>query len=158
MSVSLRAAVPGDRPFLERVYASTREDELRLVPWSDEEKRAFVRQQFTFQDLHYRQEYTDAAFLVIEWDGRPVGRLYLDHRADEVRVVDIAVLPEWRGRGIGTALLQDVLREAARSGASVSIHVERGNGARRLYERLGFRPVDDNGVYVLMRAEPTARS
>ena len=59
--------------------------------------------------------------------------------------MDIALLPEYRGRGIGTALLEELLVEADATGRRVTIHVERFNPARRLYERLGFVEAGDPG-------------
>jgi predicted GNAT family acetyltransferase len=92
---------------------------------------------------------------VIVVDGQPVGRLYVARWAEEIRVVDIAVLPEYRNRGIGSALLRDLMAEAAAAGKPLSIHVERFNPAVRLYARLGFAPAGDAGVYLLMRWSAT---
>ena len=152
MAHRLRPAGPDDRDFLLRVYASTREEELRLVDWSDEQKAAFVEQQFEAQDAYYREHYHPATFDVIEDGGEPIGRLYVARWEDEIRIMDIALLPEHRGHGIGTALLRALLDEAAEAGQRLSIHVELNNPARRLYERLGFAPVEERGVYVLMEA------
>jgi ribosomal protein S18 acetylase RimI-like enzyme len=150
----LRPARAEDRDLLLRVYASTREEELRLVDWSDEQKDAFLRMQFEAQDAYYREHYDPATFDVIEVDGEPAGRLYVARWEDEIRIIDIALLPDYRGRGIGTALLRALLDEAAEAGKRLSIHVELNNPARRLYERLGFAPVEERGVYVLMEAAP----
>jgi ribosomal protein S18 acetylase RimI-like enzyme len=150
----LRPTEPGDRAFLLQVYASTREEELRLVDWSAEQKAAFVYMQFEAQDSDYRSNYADASFDVIEVDGEPAGRLYVDRRGDEIRIIDITLLPELRGRGIGTALLRELLDEGARVGKRVSIHVERNNPALRFYERLGFVQVEDRGIYLLLEAAP----
>jgi ribosomal protein S18 acetylase RimI-like enzyme len=152
-TVTLRPAGPADEPFLLAVYASTRADELTLVEWSDAEKDAFVLQQFTAQTAHYR-EYENATFDVIEVDGEPAGRLYVARWEHELRIMDVALLPERRGAGVATLLLGELLAEAAEAGKKVSIHVEVGNPARRLYERLGFAPVEERGVYVLMEATP----
>ena len=127
-----------------------------MVPWDEPTKQAFLAQQFDAQDSHYRRHYPDASFQVIEVDGEPAGRLYLDRRDDEMRIIDIALLPRFRGRGIGAALLRELIDEAAAAGRRVSIHVERENRARTLYERLGFTVVaDDGGVYVLMERPPS---
>lgn len=152
--ITLRPAGPSDRDFLLHVYASTREEELRPVDWSAEQKSAFVRMQFEAQDTDYRRNYAAASFDVIEVESEPAGRLYADRRCDEIRIVDITLLPEHRGRGIGTALIRGLLQEAAESGKRLSIHVEKHNPARRLYERLGFREVAEHGVYLLMEAMP----
>ena len=150
----LRPVTTDDRDFLLRVYASTRDEELRLVDWSDEQKAAFVEQQFEAQDAYYREHYHPATFDVIEDAGAPVGRLYVARWEDEIRIMDITLLPEHRGRGIGTALLRALLGEAAEAGKRLSIHVELNNPARGLYERLGFAPVEERGVYVLMETAP----
>jgi ribosomal protein S18 acetylase RimI-like enzyme len=148
----LRPAAPGDRACLLQVYASTREEELRLVDWSADQKAAFVQQQFEAQDAYYREHYHPATFDVIEVDGASAGRLYVARWEDEIRIIDIALLPEHRGRGIGTALLRELLAEGARAGKRLSIHVELHNPARRLYERLGFVPVEERGLYLLLEA------
>ncbi len=111
--------------------------------------------QFEAQTHHYDEHYSDAEFLMIEREGRPVGRLYLHRRDDEIRIVDIALLPEERRGGIGGRLLQQVLDEAAETGRMVRIHVEQNNPAMSLYNRLGFRKIDDLGVYHLMEWKPT---
>lgn len=154
MAHRLRTAGAGDRDFLLQVYASTREEELRLVDWSAEQKAAFVRQQFEVQDAYYRENYDPVTFDVIEVDGAPAGRLYVARWDEEIRIIDIALLPEHRGQGIGTELLGALLDEAAEAGKRLSIHVELNNPARRLYERLGFAPVEERGVYLLMEAAP----
>ena len=156
-AVELRPIRDEDLPFLLRVYAATREEELAPVPWTRAEKDAFLASQFALQHQYYQQHYTDAAFQLILAGGEPVGRLYLARWEDEHRIVDIAVVPEHRNRGIGSSLLADVLAEADAAGKPVSIHVELQNPARRLYDRLGFRPVEERGVYVLMRRPPAPR-
>src|SRR5215211_5883167 len=115
---------------------------------------AFLRRQFEAQDAHYREHYDGASFDVIEVDGEPAGRLYVARWEDEIRIMDIALLPEQRGAGIGTRLLRDLLDEGRRTGKRVSIHVEKHNRALRLYERLGFAPVADRGVYLLLERPP----
>lgn len=156
-AVALRPIGPGDEPFLCRVYASTREEELRPVPWTAAQKAAFLRQQFQAQHAYYQERYTGTRFDVILRDGEPIGRLYVARWDDEIRIVDIALLPEHRGGGIGTAILRSLLAEAAAAGKPVRIHVERQNPARRLYERLGFVPIADKGVYYLMEWTPGDR-
>lgn len=141
---------PEDEDFLCQVYASTREEELRLTNWTDAQKAAFCRMQFRAQSTDYRANYPDAQNSIIERDGVPVGRLIVDRRAEQIRITDIAILPEARGQGIGTKFLRELMAEAAGAGKPLSIHVEKFNPALRLYERLGFRPCEDKGVYLLM--------
>ncbi|AKU91977.1 GNAT family N-acetyltransferase [Vulgatibacter incomptus] len=147
---SLRPVGPGDEPFLLAVYASTREEELRPVPWSDAEKEAFVRFQFEAQHKQYREHCADARFDVICVGDRPVGRLYVHRSAEEIRIIDIALLTAERGRGIGSALLERFLAESRETGVPVRIHVEKHNPAMRLYTRLGFVPIADRGVYLFL--------
>lgn len=149
-AVRLRPLSDADMPFLERVYASTRMEELAATGWNDEQKAEFCRMQFNAQHAHYQKHYSSAAFSVIERCGEPVGRLYVDRWTREIRIVDIAILPEYRGSGIGTQLLKELQREAQEAAKCLSIHVERFNPALRLYERLGFRVKEDKGVYLLM--------
>jgi ribosomal protein S18 acetylase RimI-like enzyme len=150
----LRPVGDSDDRFLRRVYASVREDELAQVPWEEADKAVFLRQQFDAQDAYYREHYEGATYDVIEVDGEPAGRLYVARWEDEIRIMDIGLLPEHRGAGIGTRLLRDLLDEGRRAGKRVSIHVEKHNRALRLYERLGFATVADRGVYLLLEATP----
>jgi ribosomal protein S18 acetylase RimI-like enzyme len=155
-SLRLRPITAEDDSFLARVYASSRTDELAITGWSDELKAEFCRRQFDAQSEYYAANYTGAAFQIIERDGWPVGRLYVARWEKEIRIVDITVLPEFRGSGIGTKLLRDLQKEARGAGKSLTIHVERFNRALGLYERLGFKQVEDKGVYLLMRWEERA--
>src|SRR3954464_8480475 len=100
--VTLRAASNADRDFLCSVYASTRVHELALTDWSDSQKEQFCRMQFDAQDTYYRAHYPTARYLVIECSGRTAGRLYLDHWENEIRIMDITLLPAFRGLGLGT--------------------------------------------------------
>ena len=115
---------------------------------------AFLNQQFDLQRHHYQTHYDDAQFSVIEVDGTPVGRLYLWRGSRDHRIVDISLLPEWSGKGIGGAILDSVRNEAAAARRSVSIHVEQFNPARRLYDRKGFREISEDGPYWLMKWSP----
>ena len=153
-----RAATEDDADFLRRVYASTRADELDRVDWPPAQKLAFVEMQFRAQQAHYGRHFPDMDRLIVSAGGTDAGRLYLDRRPTEHAVVDIAVLPEHRGRGLGSILLADILDEAGAAGRSVAIHVEKFNPAMRLYRRLGFETVADKGVYDLMRWVPQANT
>ena len=149
--IALRPCVAGDVVFLRRVYHSTRDGEMRMLPWSDADKTAFLDMQFEAQKKHYEGAYPDCAFQVIEIDGAAAGRLYVDRTRDDINVLDIALLAPFRGGGIGTKLLEAILEEARSSLRTVTLHVEQYNPARRLYERLGFRSLGSNGVYERMR-------
>jgi len=147
--VSLRTATDDDRAFLVALYGTTRAD-LALLPLDDAQRQALVQMQFRAQDLHYRQANPDASFDVVEVGGRPIGRLYVDRHADDIRIIDISLLPQHRNAGIGTALVRAVQDEAAVSGRTVSLHVAMDNPAAGLYERLGFLLAADLGVYRLL--------
>ena len=149
--LTFRAITDADLPFLARLYASTRAQELAVTDWSDAQKTAFLQSQFDAQHAHYSKHYQGTDFLVIERDGAAIGRLYLARWSAEHRIVDIAFLPQHCGRGLGTALLSDLLDEAARAGKAVTIHVEKFNPAMTLYRRLGFVAAHEEGAYDLMR-------
>jgi len=151
---SLRPVEAPDRELLFQVYASTRELELSAIDWPVEAKELFLRQQFEAQDAHYRTHYRNTSYDVVLLDGIPVGRLYVARWRDEIRIVDIALLPAARGQGIGATLISRLVAEAETSGRKVSIHVERENPALRLYERLGFRLAEDKGVYLFLERTP----
>jgi ribosomal protein S18 acetylase RimI-like enzyme len=153
--LSFRPICEGDMDFLSRLYASTRAEELAAVAWRKEQKDAFLDDQFQAQHRYYHQQFGQAAFLVVEQQGRPIGRVYLDRRADELRLVDIALMPESRGQGIGTTLLREVLEECRERGLPTRIHVEKNNPAMSLYRRLGFESIEDQGVYELMEWRPS---
>ena len=157
-AVALRPATAADVEFQARLYASTREAELEPVPWTAEQKAGFLAQQFAAQSAHYAKHYADASFDIVLVEGRPAGRLIVYRGEHDIRIVDVALLPEHRGRGIGTALLRPILDEASESGRKVSIHVERFNPAQRLYRRLGFEAAGDEGVYLLMERPPPVRA
>ena len=155
-SISFRPETPEDHDFLLGLYASTRAAEMAVVPWTDQEKDSFVRMQFFAQSKHYKESY-DADWLIVLREGQPIGRLYLHQLEGDLRIVDITLLPEQRGQGLGRMLLEELMEKAGAKGDKVSIHVENFNPALRLYERLGFREVSTYGVYYLMEWLPPAR-
>lgn len=151
---ALRMIRAEDRDFLFRIYASTRLEELALTHWDEAQKQAFLVQQFEAQDHHYRTHYPGARLDLIVLDDEPIGRLYVARWKEEIRIMDIALLPEYRDQGVGGSLLRDLLAEAAATDRRLTIHVERYNPALRLYRRLGFEPVGETGVYLLLAVEP----
>jgi ribosomal protein S18 acetylase RimI-like enzyme len=151
LHLTFRPATDADLPLLARVYASTRAEELAPLPLSDAQKAAFLEAQFQLQHAHYRKYYPQADWLVIARGATDIGRLYIERWPTQHRIIDIALLPEYRGAGAGEALLRDLMDEAASVGKAVSIHVEKQNPAMRLYRRLGFVTEEDKGVYDLMR-------
>ncbi len=153
-SIGFRPITAADLGFLERLYRSTREDELATTPWSEEEKASFIAFQFNAQHQYYQEQFAAADYLLVVDGEQPIGRVYLDRREDELRLIDIALIPDRRRGGLGTRLLEDLLDEARARDLPVRIHVEQFNPAMRLYRRLGFEPVEDQGVYQLMEWRP----
>lgn len=154
--VELRPATDADRPFLAAVYASTREQELAAVPFTPEQRQAFLDHQFAAQSHHYAEHYRDASYDVIEVDGMPAGRLIVGRWPRELRIVDVALLPDFRGRGVGTRLLTPLLAEADARDVPTTIHVEQQNPAQRLYRRLGFLPMEEVGPYRRFERPPAS--
>ena len=151
---TLRPAGPADEALLFQLYASTREEELQLTGWDDAQREAFCRQQFDAQHRWYHEQYTDATFDVVSDGDKEVGRLYVARWPAEIRIVDITLLPEHRGRGLGTAILTDLIAEADAARLAVTAHVERFNPARGLYYRLGFRQKSETELHLLLSRPP----
>ena len=149
-SVRLRPALAIDRELLLSIYASTRAEELAQTAWTAEERTAFIRTQFDAQDRYQRTRFPNAAHSMILLDGQSVGRICVDRPGQEIRVVDIALLIHARGRGIATELVGDLVAEADEAGIPVRLHADADGRARALYERLGFRRIDDVGDRVLL--------
>ncbi len=150
--LTFRRIADADLPFLARVYASTRAEELAVVTtMTHRQKAEFLAAQFHLQHAHYQKYYPAADWLVTMREGEDAGRLYIERWPSQHRIIDIAFLPQHRGRGSGEALLRDLMDEAAAVAKDVSIHVEKHNPAMRLYLRLGFVTEEDKGVYDLMR-------
>jgi ribosomal protein S18 acetylase RimI-like enzyme len=152
--ITRRPITEDDMDFLQRLYASTREEELALTDWDQAQKEAFVRMQFAAQHSYYTEQFPLAAYELMVLDGEPIGRLYVDRRPDEIRVLDIALLPQYRNKGIGTRSMREIMDEAAAAGLAVRIHVEQYSPALRFYQRLDFRTVSEHGIHYLMEWLP----
>ncbi len=155
--VTLRPASDDDEPFLRRLYASARAEEFAALGLAPPALDDLLAMQYEAQDRGYRSQYPGATCEVVIVDGEPAGRLYVDRAPDAVHVVDIALLPEYRGHGIGTHLLRGLLREGVATGRPVTLSAARTNPALALYERLGLRVVDGDDVYVQLRCPATVR-
>jgi ribosomal protein S18 acetylase RimI-like enzyme len=154
MTITLRDEQPEDDLFLLQVYGSTRAYEMAMVPWTDEQKAAFVTQQFQAQRSYYRERKPDAQYQVILEDDERVGRLYVDREDAPIHIMDITVLPQYRKRGIGTYLMKKILEEATVSRRRVEIYVETFTGFVAFFEALGFTRKAEEGINYLMEWTP----
>jgi ribosomal protein S18 acetylase RimI-like enzyme len=145
-AVALRPASAADEPFLRRVFACDRASQFAPLGLDGPALDALLAMQFTAQDRAYRAQFPDAAFDVVLVDGRPAGRLYVARGTDVIHVIDITLLPEFRGQGAGTRLLEGLMEEARDAGTVVALSVVRGNPAVRLYQRLGFELRDEDEI------------
>lgn len=153
-NITLRPVVTDDREFLIQVYASTRADEMAMVPWTDEQRAMFVVSQFNAQLAHYDKTYPTANHDIILSNDRPVGRLYVARLKEEIRIADITVLPNERNAGIGTYLLKQLLEESERENKVTQIYVEDYNRSLSLFKRLGFTVGEQQGFHLLMQWSP----
>ena len=153
--VRLRPVRPEDEPFLYALYSSTRKEEIAAFGWNEAQQQVFLDLQFRGQQRHFQAQALEVDYRVIEQDGSPVGQLVVIRSEREIRLADISLLPEYRGGGIGTALIKDLFAEAKEARKPVTLHVEKLNRAARLYERLGFATTGDTGLHFKMewRAE-----
>lgn len=154
LGISYREASESDSLFMAAVYNSTREEELAQTGWPDEIKAQFLAHQFNAQHVDYQRNFPQAEWLVVERGGEGVGRLYIVDLDDHILIIDIAILPDYRSLGIGSAIFADVMDEARGAAKPIRIHVEKNNPARRLYDRLGFAFYRDDGVYDLLEWRP----
>jgi GNAT superfamily N-acetyltransferase len=154
--LKLRPVTPDDDPFLLAVYARTRWEELAQVEWQAGQQEAFVTWQFVMQRREYDARFPDAEYDVIEIDGKPAGRIWIGRSEDEIRLLDIALLPEFQNRGAGTVLINRLIDEAKATGKRLRHMVfVLNNDADRFYERLGFVEIENMGGYKHMEWRPS---
>jgi ribosomal protein S18 acetylase RimI-like enzyme len=156
MDISLRDASGADEDFLFALYASTRERELALLDWSEDERAAFLRMQFNAQRTHYLKSYPDARHQIILRGGEAAGRIWVERNDEEIRLLDIALLPAHRGHGVGSALIRGLIREATQAAKPLRHSVEKNNpDAKRLYDRLGFKVVGEIPTHYFLEHQTT---
>lgn len=152
--LQFKAISEEDMAFLLHVYTTTRWQEVLQAPWNDEQRHAFLKQQFQAQHSHYQSHYSTAEFLLVIKDNQNIGRLYLDRNAKTICIIDIAFLPEHKYQGYGTKILKNIIQEAQQENKKIDIHVESINPAYQWYFKLGFQQVEDKGVYQFMQWKP----
>lgn len=151
----LRPHTDADIPFMKALYRGTREAELRLMPLTPAQTEVFIEQQFQSQLAHYTGNYGNDHLDIVEVDGQPVGRLFVDYRNHEIRIIDITLAPAFRGQRLGEFLLSHIITESRNRMLPITIHVEHNNPARRLYERMGFQLKDKGSlIYLMMERLP----
>jgi ribosomal protein S18 acetylase RimI-like enzyme len=150
MLVSLRPATPQDEEFLGELYSSSRREELASWGWDAAQRDAFLTLQFNAQQAHFKTRYPDADHSIVLVDGRAMGRMVVVRMEQEIRIADIALLPECRNAGIGTSLISNLHLEGTASGRPIRLHVSKTNRAQELYARLGFAKVGDTGTHFVM--------
>ena len=148
--ITTRNVCPEDGPFLLRLFVESRRDEFTSLGWPEEQLEPFLRLQYQLQQRSYLTQYPRAKHQIIVWKDRPVGQMLTACLQDEWRLIDISVLPENRGQGIGTSVLRELQNQAFQAEKPLRLNVIHHNTARRLYERLGFRLVADLNPYVAM--------
>lgn len=139
-----------DLEFLYKVYSSTRAEEMAMTGWNEQQVEEFLHMQFNLQHKQYMQNYKKADFDIIHYHTMPVGRLYVDRRQDDIRIVDIALLTEYRRQKIGSKIMKELMAEADEKNVTLSLHVEHNNPAMGLYENLGFEKKELVGIYFFM--------
>jgi ribosomal protein S18 acetylase RimI-like enzyme len=144
------ARLPADGEFLLSVYAATRRPELSVLGWSEEQVDAFIQTQYDAQTRHYRNVHPRASHSVVTVAGEPAGRLIVERSDEEIRIVDIALLPQFRRAGVGGELVRRLLEEADAGGLPVRCHVVQDNDARVFWERMGLAAQGVDGMHVAM--------
>jgi len=146
---------PDDEAFLFALYGSTRAEEMTLVPWTVEQQQMFIAMQFSAQQEHYKKKYPSAQHHIIIFEGRPVGRLYVARLEQEIRIVDILLVPAERNAGIGSHLLTQLVDEGRHSGKPVRIYVENNSPSLTLFRRLGFEALEQHGIHLMLQFSQT---
>jgi GNAT superfamily N-acetyltransferase len=155
--VALRAVRREDEDFLLQVYAASRADEMALVDWDEAQKDAFLRSQFEAQSAQYRERFPDGEYSVILYKERPVGRFWIGRTPEQIRLLDIAILPEFQNKGVGAVLLKSLVDESEAACVPLRHMVFKMNiDALRFYARFGFKPIEDVGAYIHMERVPAS--
>jgi len=155
-SVSLVPVTPDDQQFLYDLYCSTRSEELDAVGFDPQQREMFFKLQYNSQRQVYAYQFSEKRHSIIRAGDRRVGRIWVFDDKDQVRLIDISLLPEARSRGIGTELIEQLKTEAADTGKTLRLQVAIGNRAIELYRRLGFLEIGQSGSHYQMEWRPDA--
>jgi ribosomal protein S18 acetylase RimI-like enzyme len=158
-ALRLRPEREEDRAFRLVLFRDSRPPEFALLQRQvgPDAFAELMRLQFQAQTTSYRASFPRARFDIIELDGAPAGRIVVDRPGAEIHIVDQALTPAMRNRGIGTAIMQSLMDEAAGAGLPVRLKVASSNDpSMRLYLRLGFRPISSIPFYVEMEWRATS--
>lgn len=148
-AISVRREQPADEAFLFELYASTRQEELDAWGWPAEMRSGFLKMQFK-ASRGYHQACPDAEFQIVMLNGVNAGRMIVHRTREELHLVDIALLPQYRNAGVGTALLRRISGEAAAANQPLRLSVLKGSRAGRLYQRLGFVKTGETETHLEM--------
>ena len=155
--ISFKDVEEKDQEFIEKVYRSTREEELSLTGWPEDQKKRFIIMQSIAQLVDYKRNYKGASYRIILYKNVHAGRLYLWETNGEIWIIDISLLPEFRGKGIGRKILTEIIESSRKKNKTVALHVAFGNPARKLYERLGFENVSVTATHDYMELRGAKR-
>lgn len=150
-NVTFRPMEEKDLPLSFEIYASTRREEMSITGWPTKQIEEFLLSQAAAQNKHYKENYDRAVYEIIQLDGKDIGRLYVDEGRKELRIMELALLPEYRGQGIGRKIMEDLISKSEEKGLYSTLHVEENNPARQLFQRMGFEFVEERGVYHYMK-------
>lgn len=157
-SVSLRPVTAQDRDLLLRIYASTRARELALVPWDAAQKSLFLQHQFAFQDQHYGAQFPDAEYSIVVHNGEDAGRIFITRDETRIHVLEFTILPEHRGRGIGTEILRWLKEEARGKALPLTTYLDQLSDSQAWLEKRGFTRISDEGIHFLMQWTPSGQT
>lgn len=153
---ALVSITKSDEQFLTELYASTRAAEMAIAPWNEEQKRAFLKMQFEAQDRYYRERYPNASFEIIKLNDQSVGRFYHAELADQIRIIDLAFLPEHFDKKVFIELVERMMQKGEQAGKPVRIYLESLDPTVEIFVNLGFQKIDEHGIYFLWQYQPAA--
>lgn len=156
-AITLTPVTSEDNDFLLRLYQSSRGDDLRELGWSEDRISEFLQMQHDAQRNFLATDYPNIIDQIVSLDGQAAGRLAVEQRPDEIRLIDIALVPERRNHGLGTYLIQQVQEHAQSTRLPLRLQVIRFNRAVGLFERLGFTRTSETGSHFQMEWSPRER-